>query len=134
VALDNLRVPFVTNGRFKVLSFRSKDPSFKTDPGVIPPEEVREKSGIEVVQTSFQHDDMRDTGPDEAKASIQGMLDKFLEDDSPLRLIETKASPEMTDPGPVTPYVPVAPTPKMDKRTGSASSATVAAQQYPSVR
>jgi hypothetical protein len=28
---------------------------------------------------------MRDTGPDEAKASIQGILDKFLEDDSPLR-------------------------------------------------
>jgi hypothetical protein len=128
VALDNLRVPFVTNGRFKILSFRSKDPAFKTDPGVIPPEEVREKSGIEVVQTSFQHNDMRDTGPDEAKASIQGMLDKFLEDDSPLRPIETKAPPEMTDPGPVTPYVPVAPTPKMGKRVGSASSATVAAQ------
>jgi len=134
VALDNLRVPFVTNGRFKILSFRSKDPAFKTDPGVIPPEEVREDSGIEVVQTSFQHNDMRDTGPDEAKASIQGMLDKFLEDGSPLRPIETKAPPEMTDPGPVTPYVPVAPTPKMDKRAGSASSATVAAQQYPPVR
>src|SRR5258705_11750369 len=72
VTLDNLRVPFVTNGRFKILSFRSKDPVFKTDPGVIPPEEVREKSGIEVVQTSFQHNDMRDTGSDEAKASIQG--------------------------------------------------------------
>ena len=126
VTLDNLRVPFVTNGRFKILSFRSKDPVFKTDPGVIPPEEVREKSGIEVVQTSFQHNDMRDTGPDEAKASIQGMLDKFLQDDSPLRPIETKAPPEMTDPGPVTPYVPVAPTPEMGKRVGSASSATVA--------
>src|ERR1700684_2570811 len=36
VALDNLRVPFVTNGKFKILSFRSKDPAFKTDPGVIP--------------------------------------------------------------------------------------------------
>jgi hypothetical protein len=126
VTLDNLRVPFVTNGRFKILSFRSKDPVFKTDRGVIPPEEVREKSGIEVVQTSFQHNDMRDTGPDEAKASIQGMLDKFLEDDSPLRPIETKAPREMTDPGPVTPYVPVAPTPEMGKRVGSASSATVA--------
>ena len=65
VTLDNLRVPFVTNGRFKILSFRSKDPVFKTDPGVIPPKEVREKSGIEVVQTNFQHNDMRDTGPDE---------------------------------------------------------------------
>ena len=129
VTLDNLRVPFVTNGRFKILSFRSKDPVFKTDPGVIPPEEVREKSGIEVVQTGFQHNDMRDTGPDEAKASIQGMLNKFLEDDSPPRPIETKAPPEMTDPGPVTPYVPGAPTPKMGKRLGSAPSATVTAQQ-----
>jgi len=33
VTLDNLRVPFVTGGRFKILSFRSKDPVFKTDPG-----------------------------------------------------------------------------------------------------
>src|SRR6202021_2550132 len=65
VALDNLRVPFVTSGKFKILSFRSKDPQFKADPDVIPPEEVREKSDIEVVQTSFQHNDMRDTGPNE---------------------------------------------------------------------
>ena len=82
MTLDNLRVPFMTNGRFKILSFRSKDPVFKTDPGVIPPKEVRKKSGIEVIQTGFQHNDMRDTGPDEAKASIQGVLDKFLEDES----------------------------------------------------
>jgi alpha/beta hydrolase fold len=105
VTLDNLRVPFLTDGKFKILSFRSKDPQFKTDPGVIPPEEVREKSGITVVQTAFQHNDMRDTGPDGTKASIQGMLDKFLNDDSPLRPIETKAPPAMTDPGPVAPYV-----------------------------
>ena len=36
VTLDNLRVPFMTDGKFKILSFRSKDPVFKTDPGVIP--------------------------------------------------------------------------------------------------
>jgi hypothetical protein len=129
VTLDNLRVPFITDGRFKILSFRSKDPVFKTDPGVIPSKEVREKSGIEVIQTGFQHNDMRDTGPDEAKVSIQGMLDKFLEDESPLRPVEIKASPDLTDPGPVVPYVPVAPTPQMGKRVGSASSATVPAQQ-----
>ena len=129
VTLDNLRVPFVTGGRFKILSFRSKDPQFKTDPGVIPPKEVREKSGIEVVQTSFQHNDMRDTGPDEAKASIQGMLDKFLEDESPLRPVEIKAPPDLTEPGPVAPYVPVAPTLEMGKRVGSASSAPVATQR-----
>jgi hypothetical protein len=35
------------------------------------------------------------------------MLDKFLDDDSPLTPIETKAPPAMTDPGPVAPYVPV---------------------------
>jgi pimeloyl-ACP methyl ester carboxylesterase len=109
VTLDNLRVPFMTDGRFKILSFRSKDPQFKTDPGVIPDKEDREKSGITVVQTGFQHNDMRDTGPDQAKASIQGTLDKFLDDDSPLRPVETKAPPAMTDPGPVAPYVPVAP-------------------------
>ena len=108
VTLDNLRVPFMTDGRFKILSFRSKDPVFTPDPGVIPAEEVCEKAGITVVRTAFQHNDMRDTGPDEAKASIQGMLDKFLDDDSPLRPVDVKAPPEMTDAGPVAPYAPVA--------------------------
>jgi alpha/beta hydrolase fold len=107
VTLDNLRVPFMTDGKFKILSFRSKDPVFKTDPGVLPDEEVREKSGITVVQTAFQHDDMRDTGPDEAKASIQGMLDKFLVDEGPLQPVETKTPPPLIDPGPVAPYAPV---------------------------
>src|SRR5258705_14015568 len=69
VTLDNLGVAFMTDGKFKSLSFRSKDPVFKTDPGVLPNEEVREKAEITVAQTAFQHDDMRDTGPDEAKAS-----------------------------------------------------------------
>ena len=65
-----------------------------------------EEAGITVVRTGFQHNDMRDTGPDEAKSSIQGMLDKFLDDDSPLRPVVTK-TPLMTDAGPVTPFVPV---------------------------
>src|SRR6516165_9149369 len=30
VTLDNLRVPFITSGKFKILSFRSRDPQFKT--------------------------------------------------------------------------------------------------------
>jgi pimeloyl-ACP methyl ester carboxylesterase len=106
VTLDNLRVPFMTDGKFKILSFRSKDPVFKADPGVVPADDVCEKAGITVVRTGFQHNDMRDTGPDEAKASIQGMLDKFLDDDSPLRPVDT-SSPVMTDAGPVTPYAPV---------------------------
>lgn len=37
ITLDNLRVPFVPHGGMKILSFRSKDPNFKADPGVLPP-------------------------------------------------------------------------------------------------
>jgi acetyl esterase/lipase len=112
VTLDNLRVPFITDGRFKILSFRSKDPVFKTDAGVIPADEECEKAGITVVRTGFQHNDMRDTGPDEAKASIQGMLDKFIDDESPLRPVVPKTSPLMTEAGPVAPYVPVQTSPQ----------------------
>jgi pimeloyl-ACP methyl ester carboxylesterase len=108
VTLDNLRVPFITNGKFKTLSFRSHDPQFKTDPGVIPSEDVCEQAGITVVKTGFQHNDMRDTGPEEAKSSIQSMLDKFLSDnDSDLAPVETKTTPVLADPGPVAPYAPV---------------------------
>src|SRR5712675_101464 len=42
VTLDNLRVPFLTEGKFKILTFRSKDPQFKADPDVLPNEEQRE--------------------------------------------------------------------------------------------
>ena len=108
VTLDNLRVPFMTDGRFKILSFRSNDPVFKPDPGVVPDEDICEKAGITVVRTKFQHNDMRDTGPQAAKESIQEMVDKFLDDDSPLRPVDTTAPPVMTDAGPVTPYAPVA--------------------------
>jgi hypothetical protein len=34
----------------------------------------------DVVNTNFQHNDMRDTGSREAKDSIEAMLDKFLTD------------------------------------------------------
>jgi hypothetical protein len=123
VTLDNLRVPFVTNGRFKILSFRSKDPIFKTDPGVIPPEDVRKKLGIDIIQTGFRHNDMRDTGPDQARESIQAVLDNFIEDETPLKSVEPRApQPDLTDIGPVTPYVPVAP------NAGSTSPATLARQ------
>ena len=107
VTLDNLRVPFMTDGKFKILSFRSKDPAFKPDPGVVPDREVREKSGITVVQTGYQHTDMSDRGSDDVKSTIQGMLDKFLEDDSPLKPVGTKTPPAMTEPGPVALYAPV---------------------------
>ena len=110
VTLDNLRVPFITEGKFKILSFRSRDPVFKTDPGVIPDEDVCEKAGITVVNTGFQHNEMRDTGPDSVKSTIQGMLDKFLEDsdNSDLKPVPTKV-PDLSDaPGPVAMYKPSA--------------------------
>jgi hypothetical protein len=106
VTLDNLRVPFITDGKFKILSFRSKDPVFKSDPGVVPDQDVCEKSGITIVQTGFQHTDMSDRGPDDAKQSIEGMLDKFLSDDSPLAPVPTKM-PKITEPGPVALYSPI---------------------------
>src|SRR3984957_11138095 len=108
VTLDNLRVPFMTDGRFKILSFRSKDPVFKPDPGVVPGDEDCEKAGITVVQTGYQHTDMSDRGPEQVKLTIEGMLDKFLDDDSSsLKPVVTKAPPLLTDPGPVALYSPV---------------------------
>ena len=104
VTLDNLRVPFLTEGKFKILSFRSHDTEFPTDPGVIPDADECEKAGITVVNTDFQHNDMRDTGPDVAKTSIQTMLDKFLEDTdtSALKPVPTKVPDLLTSsPGPV---------------------------------
>ncbi|MBP0116308.1 alpha/beta fold hydrolase [Bradyrhizobium vignae] len=103
VTLDNLRVPFVTAGKFKILSFRSQDPQFKTDAGVLPTDEECEKAGIQVVKTEFQHNDMRDTGPDAAKSSIQSMLDKFLSaTDSEVAPVDTQsAPPKVLEPGPV---------------------------------
>ena len=42
--LDNLRVPFLTDGKIKILSFRSKHPVFKADPGVVPDPEICAKA------------------------------------------------------------------------------------------
>lgn len=105
VTLDNLRVPFLTEGKFKILSFRSKDTQFKPDPGVVPDDDQCEKAGITVVNTGYQHNDMRDTGPDAAKSSIETMLNKFLEDNSEtsaLKPVPTRVPDLLTSsPGPV---------------------------------
>jgi len=100
VNLDNLRVPFVTGGKFKILSFRSKDPAFKADPGVVPVPDVWEKSGITVVQTEYRHTDLSDRGPDRAKTMVLAMLENFLNDETMLTAVETPV-PEMIEPGPV---------------------------------
>ena len=105
VTLDNLRVPFLTDGKFKILSFRSKDPVFKADPGVVPDDQTCEQSGITVVNTGFQHTDMSDRGPENVKTSIQGVLDKFLEDDSKLAPVDTNKI-AVPKPGPVAQVAP----------------------------
>jgi len=79
VTLDNLRVPFMIDGRFRMLTFRSKDPQFKTDPGVVPDKEMCDKAGITVVHTGFLHTEMSDRGPEMVKESIEASLDKFLD-------------------------------------------------------
>jgi hypothetical protein len=82
VTLDNLRVPFVLSDKMKILSFRSKDPNFKTDPGVLPTPQQAKADGIDIVHTEFQHTWMSDRGPETAKERIQATLDKFLSDGS----------------------------------------------------
>jgi hypothetical protein len=81
VTLDNLRVPFVTDGKFKILSFRSKDSHFKPDPGVIPDDETCEKAGIKLVNTDFQHNELSDRGADHVKSTIQARVEQFLDED-----------------------------------------------------
>ena len=96
----------MTDAKFKILSFRSKDAQFKPDPGVVPDAEQCEKAGITVVDTGFQHNDMRDTGPDRAKNSIQTMLEKFLGDtDSELAPVDTR-KPKIIQPGSVSSLSP----------------------------
>jgi hypothetical protein len=76
----------------KILSFRSTDPNFKTDPGVLPTPEEAKAEGIDIVKTPFQHTWMSDRGPQEAKETIETALEKFLGDSSTSDL-----SPVQTD-------------------------------------
>jgi pimeloyl-ACP methyl ester carboxylesterase len=97
VTLDNLRVPFLTDGKVKILSFRSKDPVFKADPGVVPDDATCAKASITVVRTEFQHNWLSDRGPDHVKDSIQAKVQSFLDEDegtsSPLNLLTAAAPP-----------------------------------------
>jgi hypothetical protein len=74
---------------------------FKADPGVVPDDDVCEKAGIKVVKTSYQHNDLSDRGPDSVKTTIQGILDKFLEDDDNAPAPTGTAQPKAAEPGPV---------------------------------
>lgn len=107
VTLDNLRVPLV-RGAFKILSFRSTDPNFKPDPGVVPAD-VAGSHRITIVKTPFQHTDMSDRGPDKAKDRIESELSKFLNDDSELAPVKTD---KIDVPPPPPPSAPVTAAPR----------------------
>jgi dienelactone hydrolase len=92
ITLDNLRVPFVLSDKMKILSFRSKDPNFRTDPGVLPTPQQAKQDGIDIVNTQYQHTWMTDRGPESAKETIQAALDHFLSDSS-----SSDLSPAPTD-------------------------------------
>jgi pimeloyl-ACP methyl ester carboxylesterase len=92
ITLDNLRVPFVLDDKLKILSFRSKDPNFPTDPGVLPTAEQAKADGIDIVKTNAQHTDMSDRGPDSVKERIQATLDHFLSDSSASELAPVDTS------------------------------------------
>ena len=100
ITLDNLRVPFVLSDQLKILSFRSKDPNFKTDPGVLPTAAQAKTSGIDIVNTGALHTDLSDRGPDSVKERIQATLNKFLSESaaSDLASVNTSA-PMIANPG-----------------------------------
>src|ERR1700684_3723410 len=96
ITLDNLRVPFVLHDKMKILSFRSSDPNFKTDPGVLPTPDQAKAEGIDIVKTPFQHTWMSDRGPEEAKEKIEATLEKFLGDSSTSDLSPVPTNEPMT--------------------------------------
>lgn len=100
ITLDNLRVPFVLSDHLKILSFRSQDPHFVTDPGVLPTSEEAKARGIDIVHTGAQHTEMSDRGPNSVKEKIQETLDRFLSDSasSTLTPADTR-SPMIMNPG-----------------------------------
>jgi hypothetical protein len=100
ITLDNLRVPFVLNARLKILSFRSKDPKFKTDPGVLPTPEQAKAAGVDIINTGALHTDLSDRGPDTVKEKIQATLDRFLNDSASSKLAAAETTePMITNPG-----------------------------------
>lgn len=100
ITLDNLRVPFVLSDHLKILSFRSKDPNFVTDPGVLPTPEQARSRGIDIIHTGAQHTELSDRGPDSVKERIQATLDQFLRNtaNSTLSPVDT-TSPMIMNPG-----------------------------------
>src|SRR6201994_59798 len=100
ITLDNLRVPFVVSKNVQILSFRSKDPNFKTDPGVLPSSSQAKTDGIDIINTGALHTQLSDRGPDSVKEKIQATLDKFLRDTAVSDLAPTDTTqPMIANPG-----------------------------------
>jgi len=100
ITLDNLRVPFVQSANLKILSFRSKDPNFTTDPGVLPSLTQTKAGGIDIVNTGALHNELSDRGPDSVKEKIQATLDKFLSDSASSALAPADTTqPMIMNPG-----------------------------------
>src|SRR5579859_19575 len=100
VTLDNLRVPFVLSDRMKILSFRSKDPHFKTDPGVLPTPTEAKADDIDSLNTGALQTELSDRGPDSVKEKIQATLDKFLNDSASSALAAADTTqPMIMNPG-----------------------------------
>ena len=97
VTLDNLRVPFVLRDKLKILSFRSRDPQFMTDPGVLPTPEQAREDGISIIKTRFQHTWMSDRGPETAKERIEATLDRFLQGGSVAELASAESNNQRFD-------------------------------------
>jgi hypothetical protein len=84
----------------KILSFRSKDPKFRTDPGVLPNAADAKANGIDIINTEAQHTDLSDRGPDSVKERIQSTLDKFLGESASSDLAaKNTAQPMIMNPG-----------------------------------
>jgi alpha/beta hydrolase family protein len=125
ITLDNLRVPFVTGDKMKILSFRSNDPNFKTDPGVLPSTAQSVKDGIDIIKTPFQHTDMSDRGPDSVKEKIQEELDHFLTDSSSSELSPNNTdNPLIAKPPAATPSAPAPAAPVVSNPAPSTSGPT----------
>jgi len=125
ITLDNLRVPFVTGDKMKILSFRSNDPNFKTDPGVLPSTAQAVKDGIDIVKTPFQHTEMSDRGPDSVKEKIQEALDHFLTDSSSSELSPNNTdNPLIAKPPAATPPAPAPAAPVVSNPAPPASGPT----------
>ena len=100
ITLDNLRVPFVLSKKLKILSFRSKDPNFRTDPGVLPGPGAVNSGNVDIVNTGALHTDLSDRGPDSVKERIQRTPNKFLGDAATSDLAAADATaPMIANPG-----------------------------------